>query len=126
MPHGVSLTDLVAWHCRLTWHRLFPFDTMKARTFSHPILRSRFILGRLHANRRASAVDRTRLHEWRCDDIRLDQLNSDLSELSFRYYSHPTSCIDRMEGVTTNAVIAVPDEKYGEVSGRRFRNRSHG
>lgn len=26
------------------------------------------------------------------------------------------SCIDRMEGVATNAVIAVPDDKYGEVS----------
>ena len=27
-----------------------------------------------------------------------------------------TSCIDRMDGVATNAVIAVPDDKYGEVS----------
>ncbi|SOV05405.1 related to Long-chain-fatty-acid--CoA ligase [Ustilago sp. UG-2017a] len=34
------------------------------------------------------------------------------------------NCIDRMEGVTTNAVIAVPDEKYGEAVGV-FVARSH-
>ncbi len=36
-------------------------------------------------------------------------------QLHFTAFS-ALSCIDRMEGVTMNAVIAVPDEKYGEVS----------
>lgn len=35
------------------------------------------------------------------------------------------NCIDRMDGIATNAVIAVPDEKYGEAVGV-FVARSHG
>lgn len=90
---------------------------MKARTFSRLTSKSKFDFGLLAASPPRMQPKRSnRLYASALSDAPPIISSAQSTDIFVFHFDIVHSCIDRMDGVATNAVIAVPDDKYGEVS----------
>ena len=88
-------------------------DIMKARTFSRLTSKSKFDLFACQSDTFRALSEASKVGAWRHSS---DQSQTDIYVLLHFAIVQTISCVDRMDGIATNAVIAVPDDKYGEVS----------